>query len=377
MADSTGAVKTLQQIVADFRNKNVTFMAAGIAYNAFVSLAPLLLLLLFVTSVIGTELERRIVAFVRGALPGPIGDTFATVFQEGSGYASASVVGIVILLWGTLKIFRGLDTAFSEIYETEAENSLVDQLIDGTVALVALVLALVATVGATALFARFSGIIPYAGLLSPLIVVAGLVLAFTPMFYRFPDTDVQWRTVLPGVVFAAVGWALLQSLFQVYLTFSSGTAGDVFGGVLVVVTWLYFSGLVLLTGAVVNAVLGGHASGKAGGVGRAAAGYETTREDDLPPERFGNYLLGLRADVTDRAGATRPTVGDDGVERYPAPDGDVHVVEQTNRDGDTQQWAVSVRWETPLDRADDAVPTETADRRRGRDGPDDTAQAGD
>ncbi|AQL41765.1 ribonuclease BN [Halorientalis sp. IM1011] len=377
MADSTGAVQTLEQIVADFGNKNVTFMAAGIAYNAFVSLAPLLLLLLFVTSVIGTELERRIVELAQGALPGPIGDTFATVFQEGSGYASASVVGIVVLLWGTLKIFRGLDTAFSEIYETEQENSFLDQLIDGMVALIALVLALVATIGATVLFARFSGLVPYAGLLSPLIVVAGLVLAFTPMFYRFPDTDVEWRHVLPGVVFAAVGWALLQSLFQVYLTFSSGTAGGVFGGVLVVVTWLYFSGLVLLTGAVINAVLGGHSSGKAGGVGRAAAGYETTREDDLPPEQFGNYLLGLRSDLTDRAGANRPTVGDDGVRRYPAPDGDVHVIEQTNRDGDTQQWAVSVRWEAPLDETDDAVPTETADRRRRRGGADDSTHAGD
>ena len=29
-----------------------------------------------------------------------------------------TVVGLVVLLWGTLKIFRGLDTAFSEIYGT-------------------------------------------------------------------------------------------------------------------------------------------------------------------------------------------------------------------------------------------------------------------
>jgi len=32
-----------------------------------------------------------------------------------------------------LKIFRGLDTAFSEIYASTEENSLVDQLQDGAV----------------------------------------------------------------------------------------------------------------------------------------------------------------------------------------------------------------------------------------------------
>ncbi|WP_335999509.1 YihY/virulence factor BrkB family protein [Halorientalis halophila] len=377
MVTLSGAATTGKEIARDFSGKNVTFMAAGIAYNAFVSLAPLLLLLLFVTSVVGRDLERRIVEAAEGALPGPIADTFATVFQEGSGYASASIVGIVVLLWGTLKIFRGLDTAFSEIYETEAENSFLDQLIDGTVALVALVLAIVATIGATALFARFAARVPYAGLLSPLIVVAGLVLAFTPMYYRFPDTDVQWRHVLPGVVFAAVGWALLQSLFQVYLAFSSGTAGGVFGGVLVVVTWLYFSGLVLLTGAVINAVLGGHSSGKAGGVGQGAAGYETTRDEDLPPQVFGSYLLGLRADVTDREGATRPRIGHDGVAHYPPADGDVYVVEQTSQTEDAQKWAVSMRWEAPLDDDGDGLPTEASDHRRRPDGTDDAATATD
>jgi membrane protein len=75
--------------------------------------------------------------------------------------------------------------------------------------------------------------------------------------------------------------------------------------------------------------------------------------------------------VTDRAGANRPTVGEDGVERYPAPDGDVHIVEQTNRSGDTQEWAVAVRWEAPLDGNEDGVPTESADRRRRRGGADD------
>jgi signal peptidase len=37
------------------------------------------------------------------------------------------VLGVVLLIWGTLRIFRGLDTAFSDIYESEAANPFTDQ----------------------------------------------------------------------------------------------------------------------------------------------------------------------------------------------------------------------------------------------------------
>lgn len=51
-------------------------------------------------------------------------------------------------------------------------------------------------------------------------------------------------------------------------------------GVIVIDTWLYFSGLIPLLGAVINTVLGGDASDKSGGVGQGAAEDGTTRAGD-------------------------------------------------------------------------------------------------
>lgn len=339
--------QTGKRVAADFSAKNVTFMAAGIAYNAFVSLAPLLVLLLFVTSLVGSDVKARLVALADTSLPGPIATVVTQVFQGRGGVAGASVVGLVVLLWGTLKIFRGLDTAFSEIYETTAKNSLTDQVIDGVVVLVALLVALVAMIGVTVVFDLLSAQIPYIGYLTPVILVAGLMVAFFPIYYRFPDADVGWRDVLPGVVVAAVGWAALQALFQVYLSLSGDGAGELFGGVIVVITWLYFSGLVLLVGAVINAVVGGHSSGKAGGVGTGASGYETTHDESLPRDAFAEYLTDLRAELTGYDAGTRPFAQPKPGDRYLPSNGDVRVIEQTKSDGETRQWAVSVRWEQP------------------------------
>ena len=338
---------TGKQVVTEFSEKNVTFMAAGIAYSAFVSLAPLLLVLLLATSAVGGGLEDRIVEIARSWIPGPIANVVADVFEEGDGASGASVVGLVALVWGTLKIFRGLDTAFSEIYETTSENSFVDEVIDGLVVAVAILVAVLVTVGVTAVFARLEGTIPYIGTVTPLVLIAGLAVAFFPMYYRFPDVDLSWRSTLPGVVFAAVGWAVFQSVFQVYLAFSGSDSRSFFGGVIVVITWLYFSGLVLLLGAVINAVVGGHASGESGGIGQGAPSHEQQREEQLDRREVSEYLETLREDIAGARVNARRAAEAGGHREYPLPADGVEVVEQSaGGDGDaTEEWSVALTWE--------------------------------
>ena len=368
MVGASDVVEVGKRVVADVTEKNVTFMAAGIAYNAFVSLAPLLILLLFAISFVGGGLEARLLAVVERSLPGPIAGVVSGIFSEESGSASASVVGLVVILWGTLKIFRGLDTAFSEIYETEGRNSFADQVIDGVVVLVALGVAVLATVAVSTAFARFAAAVPYLGYLTPVVLVLGLVAAFLPMYYRFPDVDLGWRDVLPGAAFAAVGWAAFQSVFQVYLVFKGGGSGGFFGGVIVVVTWLYFSGLVLLLGAVINAVVGGHSTGSPGGVGRGAGGAagdagEVDSRRTLSRDEVATYLRDLRERVTgyreEVEPASTPTHHDragSGVEKTQligtvrrfrptgSPDEDVEVIERSSRNGDELERTVTIRW---------------------------------
>ena len=358
----SGAGGLAKRVFSDFSEKNVTFMAAGLAYNALVSLAPMLLLLFFVLSVVGGGLEERIVEATGSWLPGPIADVVRRLFEGDPSVGGASFIGLVVLIWGTLKIFRGLDTAFSEIYETESSNSFVDKLRDGVVVLVALVVALVATVGTSAGFAMLSDTLPFVGVLTPLVLVVGLVIAFFPIYYVFPDADVGTTDVLPGVVFAALGWAAFQGLFQVYLAFRDPGSGSFFGGVIIVVTYLYFSGLVLLLGAVINAVIGSHSSGAPGGVGRGATSYDVERDRSLDRDELAAYLRDLREDLTGRYEGTRPGAPDapDALDAdgRPRPAGEVEVVEHSSVDGDTRRWTVTLRW---------AV-TDESDARRESDG---------
>jgi len=83
---------------------------------------------------------------------------------------------------------------------------------------------------------------------------------FLPLYFLLPDAAVTVREVLPGAVFAALGWTVLEAAFHLYATYVSGASVyGLLGGVLLALSWLYLGALLLLLGAAVNAVRSGHA----------------------------------------------------------------------------------------------------------------------
>jgi len=248
-----------------FREKNVTFLAGSIAYSAFVSIVPLLMFFFLAVSVLGApELQQEIVEVATDSVSPSVGGVIEVMIaqQSEAGTGStvgASVVGVVVLVWGAIKVFRGLDTAFSELYETTARESFLGQIKKSLVILVVLTVGIVAMVGATGVVA-FLSFLPFVGMVTRLLLVVALVVAFFPMYYLFPEVEQEPRDALPGTIVAAVGWTVLQVLFQVYVSLS-GSGGNLIADVLMFVTWLYFVGVILLLGATVNAVLIGRGDG--------------------------------------------------------------------------------------------------------------------
>lgn len=246
----------LRAIVHEVRTEKLTFVAGSIAYHAFISILPLLLLVL--TLVQRTEnvaLRDSIVGIMQAVLT----TQASAVIQQGlaEADASVSVLGAAFLVWGALRIFRGLDTAFSDIYETESANTFADQLGDGLVLLVSVTLAIV---GASVVGSRVSVVGTGVGAqtVRTLATVLGLFVVFYPMYYIFPDTDVSPVEVAPGTAFAATGVTAAQAVFT---SFKAGAAGgNLVASILVLLTWLYVVGLVVLVGVAVNAVLSNRSS---------------------------------------------------------------------------------------------------------------------
>lgn len=352
-------------IVYEARVEKIPFLAGSIAYHAFVSLLPLFALLLYVASGLGNaSLEAGLIRLSRAVFTEGTQDVLITEMRNASQSTGLSVLGVGVLLWGTLRIFRGLDTAFSDIYETEARNTFVDQLGDGVVVLVCIAVAIL--VGAT--LERSLSFDGTAGwVVGRAVLVVGLGLAFFPMYYVFPDEpDITVREVLPGVAFAAVGLTAFASLFRVYLEASGGAdSGSVLAGILVFLTWLYFSGLVVLVGVAINAVL----SNRSRDVDiRPVVGGQPRRADhDVEATEWGvdraalvTAIERLRGDL--RAGDAVSVTTDDDTVTLPGPDDVVVDVEPSRLPFLSDAVSIELRWspdgESPSERDGDSTGTD-------------------
>jgi membrane protein len=249
-------MSTVRSVIALARDRHLTYLAAGIAYYAFVSILPLLLLAVAAASFVGGERLAVRVASLLGQHLSSSGQELVTqALTATSGRGVASAVGSLGLLWSGLKLFRGLDQAFDEVYTDEMETSLLEQIRNGLVVLFGIGLAVVLVVAVAVVLSILSLGIPFVNALGALALIVVLSLAFLPIYYVLPPVEVSLREVLPGAVVAAVGWGILQVGFRIYAANADQYAAyGVIGAVLLFVTWLYFASIVVLLGAAINAV---------------------------------------------------------------------------------------------------------------------------
>ncbi|SDY53149.1 YihY/virulence factor BrkB family protein [Halopenitus persicus] len=255
-------VETARRIVAVVRDRDVTFLAASVAYYAFISLVPSLLLLVAVASaVLGDAFATIVLAESRAFLTPAGQETVATAIASAEGRTGATLLGAVVLGWSTLKVFRGLDTAFQAAYGITEPSTLVGELSDAAVVAVGIGTGIVSMIVIGTLVAGSEILpaiadVPGVEVVGLLVLPVVLVVVFLPMYYVLPNRPMSVREAIPGTFLAAAGWTVLQVGFQAY----AATAGQyqvygVLGGILLLVTWLYLAAIVVIVGAVANAVI--------------------------------------------------------------------------------------------------------------------------
>ncbi len=251
------ATEILRSVYRTAQDREISFLAASFAYYAFVSMIPLVLLALVVGSLLGGErLAARLIEITGDFMPEAGEELVTDALTTEAGRAEATIVALLVATWGGLKVFRGLSKAFDTVYGNIAEDSLIDQIQEGLAVIVAVVGAIALMIIIGVVVSAFADLIPFARVLSFGVLLLGLFLAFMPIYYFLPPIDVTIREIAPGAAFAAVGWMVLQAGFQLYAA-NAGQyeAYGAVGAVLLFVTWLYFAGILILAGAVVNVVV--------------------------------------------------------------------------------------------------------------------------
>lgn len=86
-------------------------------------------------------------------------------------------------------------------------------------------------------------------------VVVILMIAMAVVYYFGPDLKQGWRWMTPGAIFAVIGWILASLGFSYYVRHFGNydQLHGSFAAVIMLMTWLYLSGLFVILGGEINA----------------------------------------------------------------------------------------------------------------------------
>jgi YihY family inner membrane protein len=254
----TRRVSFVVAVVKKFVDDEGGHLAALISYYAFVSLFPLLLVLVTVLGfVLKGDLaeQRRILHGTLEQFP-LIRDQLELHPLKGS--ATGLAVGVIGSLLAGMGITNAAQSAFNRIWSVPFKhrpNFLVARLRGLAMLAILGTLSIASTVAA-----GFVGVASHA---APA-VAGGIVLAFALnlavfliAFNLLTAAELTWRQLLPGALLAAFFWQLLQHLGGFYLDHELRRTGPLYGVfalVLGLLAWLYLGAQLTILAAEVNVV---------------------------------------------------------------------------------------------------------------------------
>ena len=261
-------VTVVKATAREFVKDDVGYLAAAVTYYAFFSLFPAILLGVTVAGqFVKTEDAYKFIAEQVSRVAPPLSEflskTYTEVITKREFAGWSALLSSVILLFTATGAFDAIDKAINRAWKTEKLPSILAAKLTSFIMIVTvgglmLVSLLVSsTLTTTRAFTNYLlGKVPGDQIVWAAINFAastGVVFLGFLLLYRFiPRCDVEMRDVWLAALSAAVAWSLAKEGFALYLgsTFANYSAvyGTV-GTIVAVLTWIYVSVIIILTGA--------------------------------------------------------------------------------------------------------------------------------
>ena len=267
-----------KQVVLEFFASNVLKYSASLAYYTVLSLAPLLIIILYISGLLfGKEALR---GELYGEMKDMVGSGAAIEIQSAiqnihlsHDSIFATALGVFILLIGATGIFGEMQDSLNKIWGLRTKTRKVwwklclDRLISFSLILslgFVLIVSLVLTAIVAALSTKLTGM--FAGMGETLLTVIDNLISlfittvlFGTIFKVLPDAKIKWKDVMFGALTTSLLFLLGKYAIGFYLGKSKlsniyGAAGSI----MILMIWVYYSSAILYLGAVVTKVYVAH-----------------------------------------------------------------------------------------------------------------------
>ncbi|MEO4055440.1 YihY/virulence factor BrkB family protein [Solibacillus sp. CAU 1738] len=267
-------VTTIKGFTIDIVNRinraDILGMGAQLAYYFLLSIFPLLIFIVTLLPYLKLQ-HHQVFAFLGDIMPAEVYMLTEDIIvdaltNQNSGLLSLGFIGT---MWSASRGVNALIKGLNRAYDVEGKSGFINRFwsIIFTVSLVVLIfIALIFPVFGQQLGnllfsymgieSSFESVWTFIRWITP---VALIITVVSVMYWIVPNTDprLTFSSIIPGTVFATLGWVILTYGFSFYVNnFAnySATYGSI-AGVIVLMLWLYFTGIILISGGLLNAAL--------------------------------------------------------------------------------------------------------------------------
>lgn len=269
-------LRFFETIQRKYQEAEVTNSSVVIAYYLLLSFFPIVIIIGNLLPLLNLDINT-ILPYFSTIIPEAIYKEIVETIHRLLTSSSSGMLsfGIIAAFWAASKGMNAMQVSMNKAYGVEPRKNMF------VIRLASLAFTLILVLGIVALVLVFSFGQVVLNYLTPLlqlpeelvaifqsvkwpVTLFVLLFVFTLVYYMVPNAQVKVKFVLPGAIFATVGWVLLSQAFAIYVRYFSGRTlsyGSV-GIFIVLMLWLNGSGIVLTLGAVINASIDEFRHGK-------------------------------------------------------------------------------------------------------------------
>lgn len=248
-------------------SRRITTYSAACAYYLFMSLVPVIMLLVSVLQY--TPLTKDVVLgavaeYVPESLYEIVDYIVSSIYNGGR---VALTVSILLTLWSASACMKALLRGMDSVYDAERREDYIRFSIRACVYMVIFVVLLLLSFFVMVYGGRILDLVEQsmpvnhsldflftlAKYLRFVIILALLALVFCFLFKWMPARPLEFRRQVPGAVFSSVAWAAFSFIFSFYVSFSDkfGAYGYI-GTIMIAMIWIFYCFYFLLLGGFIN-----------------------------------------------------------------------------------------------------------------------------
>lgn len=258
-----------KKLIKEVKEDRVTGMAAEQAYYYLLALFPLLILLLSILPYLNIDTQTALdtlKTFMPSETMKTIEENIIKILNERNG--GLLTFGILGTIWSASNGMNAFIHSMNIAYDVEETRSFIKARLISILLTLGLVFAfivmLVLPVFGKVLIDLMEQVVSLPeetqSLFSILrwVIAVAVISSVLAFLYRFaPNKNFPFKHVIPGAITATILWFVISIGFSFYVSnFAnySSTYGSL-GGVIVLMLWLYLTGLILMLGGEINAIL--------------------------------------------------------------------------------------------------------------------------